>query len=73
MDNDSPANWWFGLAAAPLNELGHLWCPEFGDRTDILGTVHEYSISGERFGSSSMARNITFTHWHKLPKPPVIR
>lgn len=60
---------WKLLKDAPLDTAGIIWCRELLDRTDIVGTVHEYS-TGERFATSSQARGYSFTHWHPLPEIP---
>lgn len=62
---------WVPIKDAPRGVLGHVWCPEFGDRTDVVGTVIDYDAheDGGVFVASS-AKGFLFTHWHPLPAAP---
>jgi len=62
---------WVTIKQAPLDTLGHVWCPELGARTDTMGAVYAYDAheDGGR-GVASTAKGFPFTHWHPLPDPP---
>lgn len=67
--NRSKARRWVRLEDAPLDVLGHVWCTELGDRTDIIGRVVGYQ-NGHR-SVSAPAQGYSFTHFMPLPSPPL--
>jgi hypothetical protein len=58
---------WLLINDAPLDEWGHLWSSEFGDRL-AEGKIYAHADGSRAFSTSW--HGCKFTHWHPFPQPP---